>query len=96
MNMKPGRVNCQQCGRPIYLVKTEKGKTLPCDREEVHFIIGGTESRRFVRQNGEVFRGELAGGSEQEFDVIVGWACHYDTCPAKQGGIPWKKRRTNR
>ena len=94
MSQKPGKVNCRQCGRPIYLIRTESAKTMPCDRTEVRFIIGGMENRRFVRQNGEVLRGELAGRSEQEFDVLTGWECHYDTCPVKQGegGRAWKKR----
>lgn len=79
------RTTCRECGKEIYMIKTDRGKTLPTDRIQVQFVIGDdSRGRRFITQNGELFRGELAGDGEQEYDKMTGWLCHFETCPMKK------------
>lgn len=86
-NVRPIRARCRECGAEIFLIKTDRGKSLPCDREEVKFVIaGGWDGRRFVTQSGELYRGELAGDGEKEFDKMTGWPCHFDTCRMRKEG----------
>ena len=77
-----GATKCRICGAPIMLLATNKsGKRLPVDPRPVDFVIGDTtHSRRFVTDDGEVFRGELAGDGELDHDRMIGWQCHFDTC----------------
>lgn len=74
---------CRKCGRDILLMDTYKGTRMPVDRKPVQFIIGGRQERRFVTEERDVYRGEIAGDGEAEHDRITGYACHYDTCGAK-------------
>lgn len=71
---------CRQCGRLIFLIKTDKGKTLPFDPEERLFVISNG-GKRFCTRDGVLLRGDLAQAIEQEHDKIAGRACHFDTCP---------------
>ena len=81
MSKAPFRTTCRTCGAPILLVDTTKGKRLPVDIEMRDFVIGDTtHSRRFVTEDGDILRGELAGNSEKAHDRITGLPCHYDTC----------------
>lgn len=74
---------CQRCGEPIRMMMTYKGKPLPVDMHPVRFIIGGTERRRFITENGDIYRGEIAGSGEKSYDKMAGYACHWDTCKGK-------------
>lgn len=84
MSKAPFRTTCRTCGAPILLVDTTKGKRLPVDIKMVDFVIGDTtHSRRFVTEDGDILRGELAGDGEKDHDRITGRPCHYDTCAGK-------------
>ena len=83
MNVRPIHAKCRNCGRPIFLVKTTKGKTLPCDRVEELFVISASHSSRFVTQSGEVYTGTLATDGDKDYDRMTGWPCHNDTCPKR-------------
>lgn len=85
MNVRPIHTNCKHCGKPIFLIKTVKGKTLPCDTKEVKFAIGGSGRRRFVTQTGDVFTADLAQEMDRNYDKMTGWPVHNDTCKAKKG-----------
>ena len=83
--MIPYKTTCRDCGRPILLVKTDRGKSLPVDREEVEFVIGDVaEPRRYVTRDGELMRGVPAAEKDLETDRITGWPCHFDTCPKRR------------
>lgn len=86
-NVKPIRAKCRECGAEIFLIKTERGKSLPCDWKEVQFVLGDDRNgRRFITQSGELYRGELAGDGEKEYDRMTGWPCHFDTCKLREEG----------
>lgn len=78
--MRPIRDRCRRCGQMIYLIKTDRGKSLPFDREEDLFVMTDGGRRRFCTRTGELLRGEIASSAEQEYDKITGWPCHFDTC----------------
>ena len=87
-NVRPMRTKCRNCGQEIFLIKTDRGKTLPFDREEVKFVLGDDRNgRRFITQSGELWRGEVAGDGEKEYDKITGWPCHFDTCKYGRKGV---------
>ena len=82
---KPIRTACRICGKPILLVETTKGKRLPVDIEMRDFVIGDTpHTRRFVTEDGDILRGELAGDGEKDHDRITGMPCHFDSCKGGQ------------
>lgn len=82
---KPIRTACRICGKPILLVETTKGKRLPVDIEMRDFVIGDTpHTRRFVADDGDILRGELAGDGEKNHDRISGLPCHFDTCAGEK------------
>lgn len=79
-------MRCRVCGAPIMLLITTKGgKRLPVDPRPVQFVIGNTtHTRRFVLDDGEILRGELAGDCELDHDKMIGWPCHFDTCKGER------------
>ena len=81
---KTGKERCRYCGAPILLLKTTKGKTLPCNPERTVFVPELFAETRYVMADGEMYRGvEPADGDP---DVHEGYSCHFDTCPKLQKG----------
>lgn len=87
MNVKPIRQICRLCGKEIYLVKTDRGKTFPVDRTERQFVIGDIPNPiRYITQSGELYRGAAPSEADPDYDRMTGWPCHYDTCRERQKG----------
>lgn len=75
---------CRICGKPILLLKTTKGKTLPCDPKPVQFVPELFATTRYVMSDGEMYRG--VEPAENDLDIHDGFICHFDVCKGPKGG----------
>lgn len=80
---------CRMCGKPILLLKTVKGKTMPCDPEPVYFAPQIYSEKRFVLPDATTFHGEIVPYGDP--DAHLAYICHWDTCSME--GLPNAKRR---
>lgn len=71
---------CRGCGKEIAFIKTEKGKTMPVNPEEVCFIPGGGPNT-YVLPGGRVVRGSEARNSDE--NTVMGYISHFATCPER-------------
>lgn len=71
-------IRCRACGKPIIYMKTQAGKSMPCDAELVPYWGSETGTKRVLNHSGELVRCELAGNHD---DVTgVGRTPHWGTC----------------
>ena len=70
---------CRGCGAPIIWIKTERGKSMPCDPEQVTYWQARSGSQKIVTPNGEVVSAELSG--ELNNATGIGYVSHFATCP---------------
>ena len=68
-------LTCKSCGAPIMFIRTERGKVMPCNPEEVRFErSGGPET--FITGDGRVQRGKRDPSGR-----LYGHISHFATCP---------------
>ncbi len=79
MTNKTGR--CRGCGAEIIFIKTENGKTMPVDMEELTIIPEAGSPQLFVTGEGKVIHGWIAGDACGEPDTVQGYISHFVTCP---------------
>lgn len=85
MIVQPIKQICRLCGKEIYLVKTDRGKTYPVDRTKKQFVIGDIPNPiRYITELGEIFRGAEPSDADPDYDRMTGWPCHFDTCKERQ------------
>lgn len=83
---------CKACKRPIHFVQTVSGKLMPCEVEEVSFVIAAGVAiegklETFITLDGETKRGiRMQTRTEKTF---IGYVPHWQNCP----GIKTFKRK---
>lgn len=71
---------CKGCGAPIVWIKTESGKSMPCDAEQIVYWQKAGGREKVVTPNGEVISCELTGNPDRA--TGAGYRSHFATCPA--------------
>ena len=70
---------CRGCGAEIIWVKTEAGKSMPCNPRMVPFWERPGEAGKVVLQNGKVISCDLDGPGDEV--TGFGYISHFSTCP---------------
>lgn len=70
---------CRGCGAEIVWIKTEAGKSMPCDPVMVPFWERPKASGKIITQRGRVISCDLTG--ERDFVTGFGYISHFSTCP---------------
>ena len=70
---------CKGCGAEIIWIKTEGGKSIPCNALKIVYRQARGGSLKIVTPNGEVVSGELA--ADPQTATGVGYVSHFATCP---------------
>ena len=78
---------CRGCGAEIIWIKTDNGKSMPCDPEQVTYWAGKGLSQKIVTPNGEVLSCKLNGYPQSA--TGIGYIPHWATCPK---ALDFKKR----
>ena len=85
---------CKSCGAKIVWIKTQNGRSMPCNEEQVEYQKNYRGAALIVTKDGEVVRGNIIkeGGSALVPIVDgIGYVSHFATCPNAD-----KHRRTRR
>ena len=85
-------VPCRACGAELLFIKTQNGKTIPCDAESRRFYACEDGKELFVLADGRVKRGRTV---PMELDgADIGFISHFATCPeADKFRKPRKSRK---
>ena len=68
---------CRSCGAAIRFIGTERGRLIPVDDFELHFIPNTQGDEMLVTETGRVIKGFLSNNEE----AITGYRSHFATCP---------------
>lgn len=74
---------CKACGAEILWIKTDKGKSMPCDPEQVTYYARRGAKERVVTPNGEVISCDLKPPHDGAEPTGVGYVPHWATCCKK-------------
>ncbi len=81
---------CKGCGKEIVFIRTESGKSMPCDIDKIMYWEDKKAKGKIVTSNGMVISSKFDG--EPEEATGIGYLPHWSTCPnAKE----FKKGRWN-
>ena len=75
---------CKSCGAKIVWIKTQNGRSMPCNEEQVEYQKNYRGSALIVTKDGEVARGNIVKDSGSALAPIVdgiGYVSHFATCP---------------
>ena len=70
---------CKGCGKPIRWIRTNGGKKMPVDAEEILFKADRNGTEIFVRKDGSVAVGRRSNFREDRAEI--GYTSHFATCP---------------
>lgn len=75
---------CKACKRPIHFVQTVSGKLMPCEVEEVSFVIASDVAiegalETFITLDGETKRGIRM--QTRTAKTFIGYVPHWQNCP---------------
>lgn len=70
---------CRGCGLPIIWIRTQYGKSMPCDPEQVVYWQSRLGLQKIVTPNGEVVNASLEG--DPQLATGIGYISHFATCP---------------
>jgi len=69
---------CKACGANIIFIKTEGGKSVPCDAEPVTYWERKGAKGKIVTPNGEVISCDFSGDPDKA--IGIGYIPHWATC----------------
>lgn len=69
---------CRSCGESIIFIKTEKGKTIPCNSTPVFYSDRGHGRDKVVTRNGLVLSRTITSDAYEADGV--GYIPHWSTC----------------
>lgn len=72
------RSRCHGCGAEIIWIKTEAGKSMPCNPGMVPFWERPKASGKIITQRGRVISCDLSG--ERDSFTGFGYVSHFSTC----------------
>lgn len=70
---------CKSCGAPIIWIKTQGGKQMPADPEQVTYWARKGAPGKVITPNGEVVSCDFEGDMQDA--TGVGYVSHFATCP---------------
>ena len=70
---------CRGCGRTIIWIRTQAGKSMPCDPEQVTYWKKVKAAEKVVTANGEVCSCAFEGNPQEA--TGIGYVPHWATCP---------------
>ena len=78
-------VNCKSCGAPIVWIKTQNGKSMPCDAFAVEYQENYKGKSTVVTEDGHVLKATIidrtGGGLLSPVIDGKGYIPHWATCP---------------
>lgn len=69
---------CKHCGAPIVWIKTEKGKSMPCNKTMVPFWENPDAKGKVVLMNGKIISCSFDGPRDQVTNF--GYISHFASC----------------
>lgn len=81
------KTNCKRCGKRIFLIRLDSGKTVPCEIALTPFVPDVCGTARYVMDDGTVLNG--CEPLDEDPDVHHGHMDHRFTC----SHIPENRRR---
>lgn len=75
---------CKTCGAKIVWIKTTRGKSMPCNAEQVQYQENRRGSALIVTKDGDVVRGNIIDDNQTSLVPVVdgvGYVSHFATCP---------------
>lgn len=69
---------CKGCGKPIVWIRTNRGKSMPCDAQEVAYKAVKGAKGKVITQNGEVI--SCVFDADPQEMTGVGYIPHWSTC----------------
>lgn len=72
---------CKGCGRPVYWVKTKRGKVMPVNTLPARFWYNPYGRYKLMTVTGEIVSCDLTGKGKESG---VGYTSHFATCPNAQ------------
>lgn len=82
---------CKACGAEIIWIKTNNGKAMPCDPEQVYYYEQRGAKDKIVTPNGQVLSCFLNPPKKYSEPTGFGYVPHWATCPNAE-----KFRKVNR
>lgn len=70
---------CRGCGAPIVWIRTQGGKSMPCDPGSVLYRQRARAAGKIITTNGEVLSCDLNVSPEEA--TGLGYISHFSTCP---------------
>lgn len=70
---------CKSCGANILWIKTQNGKSMPCNAEQVIYWQDAKGEANIITPNGETIRATLI--TRRTPATGVGYIPHWATCP---------------
>lgn len=70
---------CRSCGAPIIWIKTQGGKSMPCDPDLTMYWQKPGAAGKIVTPNGEVISCTFTG--DMRHATGLGYVSHFSTCP---------------
>lgn len=70
---------CKSCGADIIWIKTDNGKSMPCDADQVLYLDVKWGTETIVTPNGQVLKCEFTNDPDEASGV--GHLPHWATCP---------------
>lgn len=70
---------CRGCGAPIRWIRTQGGKSMPCEPEPATYWQSATGLYKLVTPNGEVVSASIEG--DPQTATGIGYMSHFATCP---------------
>ena len=88
-------VKCRGCGAEIIFIKSQAGKTVPCDPEPV-YVRQEPHGYTYLTKDGRTIFGTIAGDADDDPDanLLEAYVSHFATCPV--GGKFRKPRKSER
>lgn len=81
-------ITCKSCGAPIVWIKTQNGRSMPCDATAVEYQENYKGSTTIVTDDGRVIRANIVAAGNSPLTPAIdgnGYISHFATCPyAKQ------------
>jgi len=81
-------IRCRVCGKRIRMIKTAKGKTIPCNPWEVEFVpdVNGPDKYVIQSEDGSWFAIRGCEPMEGDTDIHTGMKDHRNGCKKPSGG----------
>jgi len=81
--MQQDTAYCRECNAIIIFIRTERGKSMPCEPNMVPYIEDENGPTRVLTKSGKLIRCELCGSTEE--CTGYGYLPHFSRCISREG-----------